>query len=174
VVPEADAEHAELVLLAAKILRAQGVDARLVTYTGRSSAAGLADTARAAEVPIETLDWTDEWLATTSAGSVVVLPATREAFGDTLVEAASFGIPSVAVSHAFGVADALVPGVSGQFAFTGTPEALAQAVLAARRMPRPDAAGWTARFSPDESGRLLLATLHRAAGLATPVPTPTP
>ncbi|QIG38541.1 glycosyltransferase family 4 protein [Microbacterium sp. 4R-513] len=166
-VPEADRTHAELVLDAAAALRAQGVDTRVVTYErrdGRAPALG----ARTSAVPFEARPWSDAWLAEAPPGAVVVLPASTAGFADSLVSAAASGIPSVAVSHAFGVADAVVPGRSGQLAFTATPHSLAQAVLAARGMPRPRADGWTARFSPDESGRLLLATLHRAASPHSP------
>jgi glycosyltransferase involved in cell wall biosynthesis len=92
----------------------------------------------------------------------VVLPSYREGFGNVLVEAALGGIPSVAVSNAYGVADALIPTITGELAFAGTPEAVAAAVLRARDSSMRHVTGWARRFSTDESGRLLTASLNKA------------
>lgn len=155
-------KRAELAVAAAALLRARGIDARLLCFAPLSSIPTFAAQAAAADVPLESRGWVTDWAGETPPGSVVVLPSYREGFGNVLVEAAEAGIPSVAVSNAFGVADALIPGLSGQLAFTGTPEAVADAVMAAQGMPLTRAADWTRRFSTDESGRLLTAALSRA------------
>lgn len=151
-----------LAVAAAALLRARGVDARLLCFATKAGMASLAADAAAAGVPLESLGWVPDWAAATPPGSVAVLPSYREGFGNVLVEAAAAGIPSVAISNAFGVADALIPGVSGQLAFTGTPAAVAEAVLAAKGMKMTRVPDWTRRFSTDESGRLLTAALARA------------
>jgi glycosyltransferase involved in cell wall biosynthesis len=151
-----------LAVEAAALLRARGVDARLLCFSTAAGMAALSDAAGVAGVPIESPGWVSDWAAATPPGSVAVLPSYREGFGNVLVEAAAAGIPSVAISNAFGVADALIPGVSGRLAFTGTPTDVADAILAARDMDMTRVADWTRRFSTEESGRLLVAALSRA------------
>ena len=151
-----------LALAAAARLRERGVDARLLCFAPASRSAAFAADAAAAGVPLELRGRVADWAGETPPGSVVVLPSYREGFGNVLVEAAEAGIPSVAVSNAFGVADALIPGFSGELAFTGTAEAVADAVIAAQGMPLTRVLDWTKRFSSDESGRLLTVALSRA------------
>lgn len=151
-----------LAVEAAAVLRERGIDARLLCFGTKAGMAALAAHAEAAGVPIESPGWVPDWAGATPAGSVALLPSYREGFGNVLVEAAQAGIPSVAISNAYGVADALVSGVSGQLAFTGTADAVADAILAARELDFSRVPDWTRRFSTDESGRLLTTALHRA------------
>ncbi|MGC5172946.1 glycosyltransferase [Micromonospora sp. DT81.3] len=151
-----------LAVAAAAVLRERGIDARILCFGTQSGMTGLAADAESHGVPLEAPGWVPDWVAATPPGAVAVLPSYREGFGNVLVEAAYAGIPSVAVSNAFGVADALIPGFSGQLALVGTPEALADAVLAARDTPMHHVGDWTRRFSTDESGRLLTVALERA------------
>lgn len=155
-------KRVELAVAAAALLRAQGTDARLLCFAQGPGRARLEAAARDAGVPLAIPGWAEDWVAETPPGSVVVLPSYREGFGNVLVEAALGGIPSVAVSNAYGVADALVPTITGELAFAGTPEALAAAVLRARGSSMRHVSGWARRFSTDESGRLLTASLHKA------------
>ena len=64
-------------------------------------------------VSVEMRGWRDRWYEGLSANAVVLLPSYVEGFGNVLVEAAAAGIPSVASSRAMGVADAIVPGITG-------------------------------------------------------------
>ena len=65
-----------------------------------------------------------------------------------LTEAAAAGIPCVAPSSALGVADAIVPGLTGVLALSARPEDLADGVLEATALPSPVALeGWLSRFS---------------------------
>lgn len=157
-------KRAGLAVAAAAVLRERGHDARILCFGTQSGMSSLAADAEAQGVPLEAPGWVPDWVAATPAGAVAVLPSYREGFGNVLVEAAYAGIPSVAVSNSFGVADALIPGVSGQLALAGTPEELADAVLAARALPMHRVSDWTPRFSTDESGRLLTVALRRAIG----------
>lgn len=158
-------KRVNLAVDAAAVLRARGIDARLLCFTTKSGMADLAAHAEASGVPVESPGWVDDWAAATPVGSVVVLPSYREGFGNILVEAAQAGFPSVAVSNSFGVGDALVPGVSGQFALVGTADALADAVESAARVDMTRARDWGRRFSTSESGRLLtdalISAIHR-------------
>lgn len=155
-------KRVNLAVDAAAVLRSRGIDARLLCFTTASGMSALTAHAEAADVPVESPGWVDDWAAATPAGSVVVLPSYREGFGNILVEAAQAGFPSVAVSNSFGVGDALVPGLSGQFALAGTAEALADAVESAARIDMSHAQKWSQRFSTAESGRLLTAALSSA------------
>lgn len=155
-------KRAGLAVAAAAVLRDRGIDARILCFGTQSGMTSLAAESEASGVPLEAPGWVPDWAAATPPGAVAVLPSYREGFGNVLVEAAYAGIPSVAVSNSFGVADALIPGVSGQLALVGTPEALADAVMAARNMPMTRVGDWTPRFSTDESGRLLTVALERA------------
>ena len=151
-----------LAVSAAAVLRERGIDARILCFGTQSGMTALAADADAQGVPLEAPGWVPDWVAATPPGAVAVLPSYREGFGNVLVEAAYAGIPSVAVSNSFGVADALIPGFSGELALVGTPEALADAVLAARHTSMRRVSDWTRRFSTDESGRLLTVALERA------------
>jgi len=99
--------------------------------------------------------WREEWFAAASPGSVVLLPSHCEGFGNVLVEAAAAGIPSVAWSGALGVADAIIPGVTGEFALVDSPAGFADAIEAASKLHVAAPPGWIAHFSPQESGSLL-------------------
>ena len=151
-----------LAVAAAAVLRERGIDARILCFGTQSGMTGLAADAASHGVPLEAPGWVPDWVAATPPGAVAVLPSYREGFGNVLVEAAYAGIPSVAVSNSFGVADALIPGFSGQLALVGTPDAVADAVMAARDTSMRRVGDWTQRFSTDESGRLLAVALDRA------------
>lgn len=155
-------KRAPLAVAAAARLRADGVDARLVCFAQGPGLAELTSAAAAADVPLSVPGWSADWVAAAPSNAVAVLPSYREGFGNVLVEAALGGIPSVAISNAYGVADAVIPTVTGDLAFTGTPEDLAAAIRRARRASMRHVPEWAGRFSSDESGRLLLSSIHKA------------
>ena len=102
---------------------------------GATGVVTLQSEAESAGVPFAVGGWSGDWAAATPPDAVAVLPSYREGFGNVLVEAALAGIPSVAVSNAYGVADALVPTITGELAPFGTPDALAGAIRRASGMP---------------------------------------
>jgi glycosyltransferase involved in cell wall biosynthesis len=155
-------KRAQLAVEAAALLRAEGVDTRLVCFGRGPGLDALRDAAALSDVPLDVPGWTADWVADSPADAIAVLPSYREGFGNVLVEAALGGIPSVAVSNAYGVADALVPTVSGALAFAGTPTDLAAAILRARDTSQTHTARWAQRFSTDSSGRLLLSAFETA------------
>jgi glycosyltransferase involved in cell wall biosynthesis len=160
-------KRAELAVGAAARLRADGVDARVVCFGRGPGLDALERAATEADVPLEVPGWSADWVADSPPNSIAVLPSYREGFGNVLVEAALGGLPSVAVSNAYGVADALVPTVSGALALAGTPDDLADAILVARdEASRPAAVSqvrdWARRFSTDSSGRALLSAIDIA------------
>lgn len=155
-------KRASLAVAAAGVLRAEGVDARLLCFSRGDAVIALQSEAEAAGVPFAVGGWSGDWAAASPPNAVAVLPSYREGFGNVLVEAAIAGIPSVAVSNAYGVADSLVPTITGQLAPFGTPEALATAIRRASSMRLTHAEKWARRFSTDESGRLLVASIRKA------------
>lgn len=155
-------KRASLAVAAAAVLRTQGTDARLICFSRGDAVAALQAEAEAVGVPFAVGGWSGDWAAAAPANSVAVLPSYREGFGNVLVEAALGGIPSAAVSNAYGVADSLVPGVTGDLALVGTPDALARAIRRASTVSMVHVPSWAKRFSTDESGRLLVACIDRA------------
>lgn len=106
----------------------------------------IAGTSLAVDLP----GWQVDWRSRARAGDVVVLLSLQEGFGNVLVEAAECGLPVVAVSQALGVADAIIPGVTGVLAPSGSVAHLADAVQDAWRLPAPPAElvqRWAARFT---------------------------
>jgi glycosyltransferase involved in cell wall biosynthesis len=86
------------------------------------------------------------------------IPSRCEGFPNVVVEAAA-GIQSVAISNALGVADAVVPGLTGELAISDDPSDIADAVeRAATRSV--DAGAWLERFSVDNSTEHLLAVFE--------------
>lgn len=155
-------KRADVAIEAAARLRADGVDARVVCFGRGPLADDLSAAAARWDVPLTMAGWSADWVAAAPPNAVTVLPSYREGFGNVLVESAMGGIPSVAVSTAYGVADALVPTVTGQLAFTGDAADLAAAVRAVERVAPGPAAAWARRFSSDHSGALLLRAIDRA------------
>jgi glycosyltransferase involved in cell wall biosynthesis len=115
--------------------------------------------ARTRGIPVSIRGWVDAWYESAAENAVVLLPSLVEGFGNVLVEAAVVGIRVVVPSRALGVADALIPGMTGVLAVEETPQALADAVMEAGTIPQADYSGWLARFSVENSSRKLEAAI---------------
>ncbi|MGN7253300.1 glycosyltransferase [Arthrobacter sp. SAFR-014] len=105
-------------------------------------------------VKVEFHGWVENWFAECPRTGVVVLTSLAEGFGNVLVEAAAVGLPSVASSRCLGSADAIVPGITGEFASGDGPADYAEAIKKAALIQISDQQleGWLARFSPATSG----------------------
>jgi glycosyltransferase involved in cell wall biosynthesis len=106
--------------------------------------------------------WKEPWWDAAADIDCIVLTSRVEGFGNVLVEAAAAGIPCVASSRAFGVADAIVPGVTGELAMTDSPSDYAAAVLrATSRTPGSShiLRRWLDFFSVEHSTTCLVAAL---------------
>ena len=145
--------------VAAELIR-RGRSVEIVVFGLGPLRDDLESAAARAGVPTSVVGWVDDWTTAAPSSSVVLLPSTCEGFGNVLVEAAAAGVPSVAMSSALGVADALVPGVTGELVSVDTPEIIADAVERAARH-RVDAVDWLERFSIDNSTDLLTAVFDR-------------
>ena len=88
-----------------------------------------------------------------------------------LVEAAAAGYPSVAISGALGVADAIVPGITGELALSADPADIADALLRAADLTLTGIDPWLRRFSIEASGadleRVLVTAVERGATRGT-------
>ena len=143
-------------------LAARGHDVRGSVVGEGPLRAELEAAARARGVELELLGWREPWWEAVADADCFLLASSVEGFGNVLVEAAAAGLPSVAVSSALGVADALVPGLTGELAATDAPTDLADAVLRAVAADPDEGATrrWLRRFSVQESTRVLTSVLE--------------
>lgn len=161
----------DLAIRAAAVLNARGVPTSVESFGGGPLLETLQRDAGAAGVDLIHHGWVEDWFASFPPNAVVLLPSYREGFGNVLVEAAARGVPSVAVSGALGISDAIVPGITGEYSLTDDPEDVADAVLAASEIGRISADAWLERFTQEASSRSLErvvrgAVARRAAAVA--------
>jgi glycosyltransferase involved in cell wall biosynthesis len=136
-------------------LNRRGVAAVVSVFGDGPLLGEITERAEALGVELRNHGWVEDWFNHCGADAVLLLTSAREGFGNVLVEAAAVGVPSVATSDALGVADALVPGMTGELARGGTPEDFADAVERARGMDVSGVDRWLQRFSTQESGLTL-------------------
>lgn len=151
-----------LAVQAAEALNRRGVKARVESFGGGPLLEALQQEASASGVELTTHGWVEDWFSTFPTNAVVFLPSYREGFGNVLVEAAARGVPSVAVSGALGVADAVIPGVTGQLSLTDDPEDIADALIEASLIGDIQVDDWLDRFSQEDSARTLESVVRRA------------
>jgi glycosyltransferase involved in cell wall biosynthesis len=109
--------------------------------------------------------WQEPWWTAVRDVDCLLVTARFEGLANVLVEAAAADIPCVASSRAVGVADAIVPGITGELAMTDAPADLAAAVVRVSAGGRPSALGveaWLNHFSTSRSTACLLAALEAA------------
>ena len=150
-----------LAILAAAELASRGIPAEVISFGGGPLLDDLVKLAGERGVVFRPMGWVENWFEHFGPNSVVLLPSDREGFGNVLVEAAAAGVPSVAVSGALGVADAIVPGITGELALTAEPADLADAVERAAELELTGIDRWLDRFSPAGSGAALERVLRR-------------
>ncbi|MCU1637202.1 MAG: hypothetical protein JWQ68_2441 [Cryobacterium sp.] len=151
-----------IAIAAAAELQRRGVSARVVSFGGGPMREEIESAAERAGVPFVHRGWVENWFEHFGDNAVVLLPSSREGFGNVLVEAAAAGFPSVAVSGALGVADAIVPGITGELALTAEPSDLADALIRASELSLDGIEPWLRRFSVEASGADLERVLVRA------------
>jgi glycosyltransferase involved in cell wall biosynthesis len=155
-------------LEATRELRSRGYDARLVSFGAGPLLEEMRKASQAMDVPVEFRGWTESWTEACDREDIVLLPSRVEGFGNVLIEAAAAGLRVVAPSTALGVADAVVPGVTGELALTASASDLADAVERAVKLELPNLPAWLDRFSTKASTDALLAALaSRSPGRAS-------
>ena len=147
------------VAAAAEVAR-RGVEVELVSFGGGPLLDDVRDAAERAGVRFSSRGWVENWFEHFGSNAVVLLPSSREGFGNVLVEAAAAGYPAVAVSGALGVADAIVPGITGELALSADPTDIADALLRAAELPLDNIEPWLRRFSVESSGSDLESVLR--------------
>jgi glycosyltransferase involved in cell wall biosynthesis len=145
----------ELAVDTAAELNRRGIPAVVSVFGDGPLLDAVTQRATTQHVELRRHGWVEDWFDHCGADAVLLLPSSREGFGNVLVEAAAVGIPSVAASAALGVADALVPGMTGELARSGTPTDLADAVERAKCLDLSGIDRWLQRFSVEESGLTL-------------------
>lgn len=157
-----------LAIHAARALEDRGIPTEVVSFGGGPLQDDLVSLAADLDVRFTPHGWVEDWFEHFAENSVVILPSRREGLGNVLIEAAARGVPSAAVSTALGVADAVIPGVTGELALDDDPESIADAVERAAHIRVHGVDDWLDRFSPESSGgmlesAILYANAHRAA-----------
>ena len=145
----------------AKILQQRGRDVSITVFGAGPLEEQLVREAAQAGIATDMAGWQEEWFRHCPPGSVVCLPSHVEGFGNVLIEAAAMHVPVVTMSSALGVADAVIPGVTGYLSATRDVEEFADLVEAADRLPAWDVEGWLRRFSPEESTTTVERVLRR-------------
>lgn len=103
--------------------------------------------------------WAANWSESLPTNAIVLLPSLSEGFGNVLVEAARVSVPSVVTSRALGVADAVVPGVTGVLVAGDSPVEFADGVVEASRIAPAPYEGWLETFTKERSGEALRSRL---------------
>lgn len=157
----------QLAITTARELMDRGHAVEVISFGGGPLEKQLIDQAHALGVTFRSMGWVENWFEHFAPNAVVLLPSDREGFGNVLVEAAAARVPSVAVSGALGVADAIVPGITGELALTAAPSDLANAVERASELRVTGIDSWLDRFSLESSGRDLLRVIELTIAKAT-------
>lgn len=149
----------ELTIETASELRNRGLNVEVVFAGDGPLRSMVSELARRARVPTTLLGWTDDWRAAIGTVDCLILPSVVEGFGLVLVEAAEHGVPVVGPAQALGLADAIVPGVTGALALSARPRHLADGVVRAlKRQAASDPtslAGWFDWFGEEHSAEVL-------------------
>ncbi|MGH7485752.1 MAG: glycosyltransferase, partial [bacterium] len=138
-------------------LQARGVSARGIVIGDGPLRRTLEELCSEYGVECNFVGWRDDWRSFAKSADCLLLPSDIEGFGNVLVEAAAVGLPVVACSRALGVADAIVPGMTGVLAVSTKPADLADAVLQAAGGTSPSSGieRWLSWFSTANSCSIL-------------------
>jgi glycosyltransferase involved in cell wall biosynthesis len=147
-------------------LRNSGVNASGLVVGDGPLRGQLEQQAATEGLKMEFAGWVEEWHQPRPDCDCLVLPSLWEGFGNVLVEAAAVGIPAVSFSSALGVADAMLPGITGELVSGSSGADLARGVLKAvgnRGDQGDDVSSWLKRFSTFESTAELIRWIDEIA-----------
>jgi glycosyltransferase involved in cell wall biosynthesis len=137
-------------------LESRGIQVTGVVFGDGPERCRLEREAERAGLDVRFRGWVQDWPSCSEGVDCLLLPSLIEGLAVVLLEARRANIVVVAPSTALGVADAIVPGVTGELTLTGSPVDLADGVVRACEIPRPfDLSGWSSRWTVTESSRLV-------------------
>jgi glycosyltransferase involved in cell wall biosynthesis len=154
----------EALLDVASFLRSQGCEARCRFVGDGPLRSSLEQRARHLGVHATFAGWIPDEADLYYGIDCLLLPSDVEGLGNVLLEATFARVPVVAASQALGVADGIVPGVTGILALSPRIEHLALAVLEASMLKSEHLTleNWMERFSPRHVS-LMLESVIRCA-----------
>lgn len=150
----------------ARTLAQRGRDVAITVFGAGPLEGEMVRASERAGVRLHMAGWHEDWFRRCPPNSVVCLPSHVEGFGNVLVEAAAMNVPVVAMSAALGVADAMIPGVTGFLSSSRDPEEIADLVEKAVALPSWAVDGWLLQFEPEESTATLERVLRRSVSHA--------
>lgn len=156
-------KNPQLAIRTAKVLSGRGIAADVVALEGGPLSDQLSELAASLGVRFTSLAGSHDPFASIGPRAVALLTSPREGAGDDLVRAAAQGMPSVAISTALGVADGIIPGVTGELALDDDPDSVADAVVTAASLSVQDVDEWLGRFATESSGKLLAEVIAYAS-----------
>ncbi|MFC0449801.1 glycosyltransferase [Rhodococcus jostii] len=159
-----DQKEPAVALRVAEILQRDGCDVTVHYFGDGPLRSQIMEDASFSGVDAVVHGWIEDWYRHVPQNSVVLLPSRAEGFGNVLVEAAAVGVPAVVSSQALGSADAVIPGLTGEFALSRSADSFAKAVRKASKIEIVGVEAWLKRFGRDSSGAALLAVLESVAG----------
>lgn len=149
--------------VASALGRISGTPPQVIFIGDGPAAESTRQRAEQARVKASFRSWNPDWPGTVPTNSVVLLPSMLEGFGNVLLDATASGLPVVASSRALGVADAIIPGVTGVLVCGDHASDYAEGVLSSSNLPPCDPLtiqGWINRFSSENSGAQLLSVVN--------------
>lgn len=134
-------------------LQVRGIDASGIVIGDGPLRSRMELAAQEAGVKCEFRGWLSSWQTAAPVADCLLIPSSVEGLGNVLIEAAAIGLPVVACSRALGVADAVIPGVTGTLSPSLSPSHLGDAVVEAMALPTQGAGwdGWLSWFSVTNS-----------------------
>ncbi len=155
-------------------LGARGVSASAVFIGDGDQRARLEREAASAGLDVAFPGWVDDRQPLAAGCDCLLLPSDVEGLGMVLVEAAGMGLPSVAPSPALGVADAVVPGLTGILSLSTAPRTSPTPCWkpSTCRATRPWPPAGCAASTPTTRARLLERVLTAAVERAPRAPVP--
>lgn len=155
-----DQKRPNLAIDVAAAISAMGEASPQVWFVGDGPASSsLQVKADCAGVECKFVAWETQWPALLPRTAVVLLPSMLEGFGNVLLDAAASGFPVVVSSKALGVADAVIPGITGVLVPGDAIKDYVDGVLSARelsgRVGNQTTVQWLNRFTRENSGNQL-------------------
>lgn len=135
----------------AEILRHNFSQSVEIVYLGEGPLeADLVNHANLLNISITIHAWSSNWTHLISSNTVLLHCSSSEGFGNVILNAANHGIPTVAYSGALGVADAVIPGITGYLAISYSAEDFAEGIMKVKDLKIPPIENWLTLFTQEQ------------------------